>query len=545
MRLPLAGKNRWRTTRQRGLLEIVIHALGRGPVGEEGAESGVQAGIAWRDYVVPVAVAGAVGLFVVLRFAARTDLWLDEALTVDIARLPLATLPHALSEDGSPPLFYVLLHFWMGIFGSSTVAVRALPGIFGVGTLGAVWAAARRFGGHVAAWSAMIVTAASPFAAYYSTEVRMYSLVMLLVALELLALLLALEKPTGPRLSAVAVVTAALLYSHYWSIYLVATVGVYLVVRVVRRRGGLPVLLAVLGGIAAFMPWLPTFVFQAEHTGTPWRTHGGPGAVYSVMVQMFGGLPAWGRLLFVITAGLAVLGIAGRRSGRYLVELDMAGVPHGRMLAMMAGGVLAGGLAGGYVSNSAYMARYAAAAFIPLVLLAGRGASLLDGKWLRGGVLGCVVVSGYFLSSGVVSAARTQAGQVATALMRQAGRGDVITYCPDQLGPAVNRLLPGGRFDQVTFPRGTGPARIDWVDYLRVVASTSVGAFTAGLEASAVSGGHNMWVVWQPGYRGFGGKCAGIIRFMAKDSAFKGRVVVRAGGSYEPMGLYEFRYSPG
>ena len=42
-----------------------------------------------------------------------SDLWLDEALTVNIAGVPLHEIPSYLKRDGAPPLFYVLLHFWM------------------------------------------------------------------------------------------------------------------------------------------------------------------------------------------------------------------------------------------------------------------------------------------------------------------------------------------------------------------------------------------------------------------------------------------------
>ena len=63
-------------------------------------------------------VAGAAVVLVVaagllLRFWTRSGLWLDEALTVDIARLPLHEIPNALKHDGAPPLYYYLLHFWI------------------------------------------------------------------------------------------------------------------------------------------------------------------------------------------------------------------------------------------------------------------------------------------------------------------------------------------------------------------------------------------------------------------------------------------------
>ena len=82
----------------------------------------------------------------VLRFVTRSDLWLDEALTVNIAKLPLGDLREALRHDGAPPFYYVLLHGWIDLFGTSDVAVRALSGVLSVATLPLAWFAGRRLG---------------------------------------------------------------------------------------------------------------------------------------------------------------------------------------------------------------------------------------------------------------------------------------------------------------------------------------------------------------------------------------------------------------
>ena len=74
-------------------------------------------------------VGGVVLAGVALRFITRSDLWLDEALSVNIARLPLSQLHTALRHDGAPPLYYLLLHVWTSAFGTTDVAVRALSGV--------------------------------------------------------------------------------------------------------------------------------------------------------------------------------------------------------------------------------------------------------------------------------------------------------------------------------------------------------------------------------------------------------------------------------
>src|SRR3954466_3923268 len=99
-----------------------------------------------NGYLVAAAVV-AVAIGIALRFLTSSHLWLDEALTVNIAKLPLAKIPDALRHDGSPPLYYALLHFWMDVFGSGDLAVRALSGLFGVASFPLAWIAGRKLGG--------------------------------------------------------------------------------------------------------------------------------------------------------------------------------------------------------------------------------------------------------------------------------------------------------------------------------------------------------------------------------------------------------------
>ena len=70
----------------------------------------------WSVAVLAVVVGGLAAAGVIARFVAPPELWLDEAQSVAIARLPLPELFAALEQDGSPPLYYVLLHAWTAAF---------------------------------------------------------------------------------------------------------------------------------------------------------------------------------------------------------------------------------------------------------------------------------------------------------------------------------------------------------------------------------------------------------------------------------------------
>ena len=134
---------------------------------------------------------------IVLRFATRSDLWLDEALSVNISRLPYGDIPEWLRHDGAPPLYYFMLHAWTDVFGTSDFAVRAMSGVVSVATLVPMWFAGRRVAGRAGAWIAVLILASSPFAIGFGSETRMYSLVMLLVTVGYLAVRRLLERPAG------------------------------------------------------------------------------------------------------------------------------------------------------------------------------------------------------------------------------------------------------------------------------------------------------------------------------------------------------------
>ena len=73
--------------------------------------------------------------------------WIDEAISVGISSHPLGQLPHLLREDGSPPLYYVLLHVWMNAFGRGEVATHWLSEIFALAAVPvAYWGGASLFG---------------------------------------------------------------------------------------------------------------------------------------------------------------------------------------------------------------------------------------------------------------------------------------------------------------------------------------------------------------------------------------------------------------
>jgi hypothetical protein len=469
-----------------------------------------RAGVAAACAVVVAGVAG--------RFLVSGGLWLDEALSVNIAKLPLAQLPAALVQDGSPPLYYLLLHYWMLLFGQSDFAVRALSGVISTVTLPFLWAAGKRAGGRSTAWAALLLGASSPWAIYYATDTRMYSLMALEAILWYLAVGRALEQPSRRRLVAVGAVTAALMYTHYWDLYLVAVGGAWLLVRAwLEHRSGEPrtpdrpgaaakALVAMIGGGVLWLPWSPVFVFQVLHTGTPWAGAPSPVDLLSVF-GYFAGVGAWGYLLTFTLFGLVGLAIfAGPGSRATSVVVEFRPQPRARFVAVLVVGVLGAAVLAGMLIGAAFDNRYIAVVFPLFILLCALGITTFNSRKVTSVMLAVACAAGLLSAKDQNSEPRAQAVQVAAVLNAQAQPGDMVVYCPDQLGPAVDRLLKVPDVTQLTFPRGIGPARVDWVNYLSFIQNTDVGTFAEGI-VKKLNPGSTLWLVWRNGYRGFGGSC--------------------------------------
>jgi uncharacterized membrane protein len=439
---------------------------------------------------------------IALRLATRSALWLDEALTVNLAHLPLRDLHGALKRDGAPPLYYVVLHGWTEVFGTGNVAVRSLSAVFGVATLPLMARAGRRLGGPVVALGALVLLAASPFAIRYATEARMYTLVALIVTAGWLVLRRALANGGILDHAALAVLSGALLLTHYWGFYLIGVVAVALAAK--KRWAALAAV--VVGAVVLFGPWVPTFLFQRAHTGTPWGTAPGPVEVaFTTLVDLGGGPYPEGQALAGLLAGLVLLALAGKAVDGRRIELDLRTRPGVRPELVVGAVSLLIAVAVGTVSGSAFASRYTSIAFPLVILAAAYGLRSFADRRVVAVVLATASVLG--LVGGVRNAVyeRTQAPAVAAAIEANGGRaGDFVVYCPDQLGPDVSRLLPPG-YEQATFPDFAAPAIVDWVDYGTRMAAADPTAFAAEIRRRAA--GRNIWYVWMSGYRTLDKQC--------------------------------------
>ncbi len=264
-------------------------------------------------------------------------------------------------------------------------------------------------------------------------------------------------------------------------------------------------------GSLLFLPWVPSFVFQTMHTGTPWSNAAGLGDILTVLGQYAGGGP-WGDALGLTLFTLLLLGVFAHSVDRHQLLVQLKARREARPIAFVFMGTLLVAVVGGTIAQSAFVGRYTAVVFPLFILLIALGVTVFADRRVLAAVLAWTVAAGLIVAIGGNLSPRTQAGQVAHVINTYASPNDVVVYCPDQLGPASSRLIDVP-VQQFTFPRGDAPARIDWVNYKQAIDDANVEQFA--LQMLTLAAGHDIWFVENSNYPGTEGKCGQLMSWLS------------------------------
>ena len=389
------------------------------------------------------------------------------------------------------------------------------------------------------------VLALSPYGIRYGAETRMYAMVSVIVLVGWFVLDDALHKPTAWRLVVIALLTGTLLWTHYWAMWLLGTVGVMLLVRAwhARRderaedlRATLLVVGAVIAGGLLFLPWVPSLLYQGTHTGTPWARPVRPTEMMTFTIaDLGGGADSEAVLVGWFVAILIMIGILGKAVTRFRVELDVRTRPQGRQFAIVILGTMGLACAVGYLTGATYASRYAAVFYPFLILLAALGLDQVRSRPFVLGILSVVLVLGAIGGVRSVTRDRSDSRRSAAAIEAYGRPGDLIIYCPDQLGPSTSRVLGRG-FDQVTYPEFGKPARVDWVDYTARLKRTNTREFAK--EALERAGRRNVFLVYSVTYQTHNKICPRL--FNALGRVRPPKVLTDPTMAYEPSSVVLF-----
>lgn len=188
---------------------------------------------------------------------SNQSFWLDEGASLMFAKMSLPHMLEAIKADFHPPLFYILLKYWLPLAGSSEWLIR-LPFIaIGALTVPAVYFLCQTILGKkslVPIVSAFFL-AINPLHIYYSQELRMYSLATLFVALSWYALV-------KKRYVILAILNLLCLFTFYGTVLNIISEIIYLSI---SKSWNKKYLLGFLSSGVLFAPWITTFLTQLDN----------------------------------------------------------------------------------------------------------------------------------------------------------------------------------------------------------------------------------------------------------------------------------------
>jgi hypothetical protein len=433
------------------------------------------------------ATAFGLGLLALASIYLRTQFigaafWIDEGLSVGIAQHALLDIPGVLRQDGSPPLYYMTLHVWMDAFGSSEVAAQSLSLVAAMLAIPAAFWAAGRVWGIRAAWFAAFLAALNPYITSHGQEARMYGLMSLLSIIATGCFLRAFVLRDRRFVPVFAVVLAAMLYTHNWALFYAAAAVVAALWlawhdaddrRPLVRDG----LIAFGAAGIAYLPWLPTMLFQAQHTAAPWSNEP---SLYEPTRQLSRVLGGYGpAMVLAFGAGLGIAALWQRRDA----------VRERRLL--VAAGTLVVGIALvawiGSQITPAWTNRYFAVMIGPLLLLAAGGLRHAT----RGvAIAATILLALFWFQPHPYGESKASERSVMTNIGTLLEPGDLLISTHPERLPVLSYYGPEGLQYATTLGRVTDPGVMDWRDALPRLQEARVGNTMEPLLDTVPVGGH-------------------------------------------------------
>jgi uncharacterized membrane protein len=165
----------------------------------------------------------------------------------------------AAEEPQLPPLYFVLVRFWVQLFGDSVTVIRSFSAVLSVLAFPCLyWLCLELFESSLVGWLACALLAVSPFQLVYAQEARQYSLWTVAILLSSTSLLRAMRVNTWRSWAIYAATVALGLYSHLFFALVIIAHAIYVfVINNCRWRKRLKAYsLSVLVASIAFLPWI-------------------------------------------------------------------------------------------------------------------------------------------------------------------------------------------------------------------------------------------------------------------------------------------------
>ena len=176
------------------------------------------------------------GAFLRFYHIGRESFWLDEIIMLHVAGGGFHNIYNE-ALIGRPPVYVILAHLWLNLFGTSETAARALSALFGTVSIIAMYLVAKQLFGKRAGIISALLISISYIQIYHSQEFRYYSLLTFFTLLSYYFFIRLINKKSIRCCISYVIVTALVFYSHTFGFFVIVAQNIYLLLqpRLLRR----------------------------------------------------------------------------------------------------------------------------------------------------------------------------------------------------------------------------------------------------------------------------------------------------------------------
>ena len=233
-------------------------------------------------------------------FITTRDICLDEPFTIFHAQFPvwdILSLP--AQNEPNPPLFMLLLHFWIKLFGIDPISVRILPLLFNAITVVFIYAIGKKF---FNLWTGLLASSIfilSTYHFYFGLETRTYSLLTMATTIALFYFLSLLETPNRKTIIYLIITNSILIYSHYFGFFILLMQFIGGLFYLKNKKIILSIFIVLLSTGILFIPMISIVINQFFHSSKGTWVQPPTNADYYIQLWMF--LNSKEIFLYVIT----------------------------------------------------------------------------------------------------------------------------------------------------------------------------------------------------------------------------------------------------
>jgi mannosyltransferase len=462
------------------------------------------------------------------------QLWFDEAGAVGLAAQPLGSLLGAVHRAGAAPLYYLLLHVWINLFGSGENATHGFSLAVGLLSIPVAMWTAWSVGGRRAGIFAAVLFAFSSFLTRYAEETQPYELMVLLGLLATAGLLHAFVYRRRGYRWLFGICLALMLYTQGTALLFWLGAAVALVF--VRRSLAEPARVgfwrdaALCYGLAAlvFVPWLPATIDQIAHATSPWHYIPLMGA--TVPSQILGSERVDVTLLVCVLIAVAPLAVRGRRRTPEAATFWV-------LITIPAVALVTARIVGFFVPVWAW--RYFAPIVGSLLLLGALGTA----RARVVGVAAIIFCVAFLANAGSFAPAyKSDMRDVAAEMQPLLHPGDLVVVSQPEQAPLAWYYLPAGLRFASTLGPVADPSVMNWMGAMGRLQNASPQATLGPLVASLKPGQQLLYV--RPLTEGAKNWKAAWPALVRRRSAQWGRLLQdeRANGTLKPVATAPHNY---